>query len=202
MITRFHWKSNWTIWISQYNTYVRTDNFILISGYNAGERLSAVTGSVQRSTVTSSNRAHSASRRISHQQRQQQQQPQLQQQPRIPLGSLRNSDEHGARANSAQDSCDNSNDSGLGFEDRHQHLANANVSEVWWLDSNRSKDRLEIIGLGNLSCFSSTIGSTHFYISCINFLHGRIVKYFFFFVWNNTNFKFKYRIDVKLLEEI
>lgn len=107
-----------------------TDNFILISGYNAGERLSAVTGSVQRSTVTSSNRAHSASRRISHQQRQQQQQPQLQQQPRIPLGSLRNSDEHGARANSAQDSCDNSNDSGLGFEDRHQHLTNANVSEV------------------------------------------------------------------------
>lgn len=100
-------------------------------GYNAGERLSAVTGSVQRSTVTSSNRAHSASRRISHQQRQQQQQPQLQQQPRIPLGSLRNSDEHGARANSAQDSCDNSNDSGLGFEDRHQHLANANVSRVY-----------------------------------------------------------------------
>lgn len=111
--------------------YICTDNFILILGYNAGERLSAVTGSVQRSTVTSSNRAHSASRRISHQQRQQQQQPQLQQQPRIPLGSLRNSDEHGARANSAQDSCDNSNDSGLGFEDRHQHLANANVSRVY-----------------------------------------------------------------------
>ena len=99
-----------------------------VSGSNAGGRSSAVTGSVQRSTVTSSNRAHSATRRINRQQQQEQQQPQLQQQPRIPLGSLRSSDEHGSRASSAQDSCDNSNDSGLGFEDRQLHLTNANVS--------------------------------------------------------------------------
>ncbi|XP_076634525.1 nuclear factor of activated T cells 3 isoform X2 [Colletes latitarsis] len=92
-------------------------------GNNAGGRSSAVTGLVQRSTVSSSNRAHSATRRISHQQRQQQQQ----QQPRIPLGPLRNSDDHVSRANSAQDVCDNSNDSGLGFEERQQHLITANA---------------------------------------------------------------------------
>ncbi|XP_076242579.1 nuclear factor of activated T cells 3 isoform X2 [Calliopsis andreniformis] len=100
------------------------------AGSNAGGRSSAVTGSVQRSTVTSSNRAHSASRRISHQQQQQQpqQKPQQQQQSRIPLvGSLRGSDDHGSRASSAQDACDNSNDSGLGFEERQQHLTNANA---------------------------------------------------------------------------
>ncbi|XP_076670317.1 nuclear factor of activated T cells 3 isoform X3 [Andrena cerasifolii] len=98
-------------------------------GNNAGGRSSAVTGSVQRSTVTPSNRAHSASRRISHQQRQQQQQQQKpqQQQPRIPLGSLRTPDDHGPRASSAQDVCDNSNDSGLGFEERQQHLTSANA---------------------------------------------------------------------------
>lgn len=157
--------------------YVHTDNFILISGYNAGERLSAVTGSVQRSTVTSSNRAHSASRRISHQQRQQQQQqPQLQQQPRIPLGSLRNSDEHGARANSAQDSCDNSNDSGLGFEDRHQHLANANVSEVlWWLD--RIIDREIILGIYHaLMLFVDNRSTSIFPYVLIFFVRKEIVK--------------------------
>lgn len=31
------------------------------------------------------------------------------------------------RASSAQDVCDNSNDSGLGFEERQQHLTTANV---------------------------------------------------------------------------
>lgn len=109
----------------------------MVSGNNAAGRSSAVTGSVHRSTVTSSSRAHSASRRISHQQRQQQQsQSQQQQQPKISLGSLRNSDEHGSRGGSAQDSCDSSNDSGLGFEDRQQHLTNANVSQLHYRSIN------------------------------------------------------------------
>lgn len=177
-ITRFHSKlDDLNFTRNQHiRAYVHTDNFILISGYNAGERLSAVTGSVQRSTVTSSNRAHSASRRISHQQRQQQQQqPQLQQQPRIPLGSLRNSDEHGARANSAQDSCDNSNDSGLGFEDRHQHLANANVSEVlWWLD--RIIDREIILGIYHALMLFVDNRPTSIFPVLIFFVRKEIVK--------------------------
>ncbi|XP_011299128.1 nuclear factor of activated T-cells 5 isoform X2 [Fopius arisanus] len=46
---------------------------------------------------------------------------------RIPLASIagvtvRNTDEHGP--NSTQEVCDNSNDSGLGFEDRQQHITN------------------------------------------------------------------------------
>ncbi|XP_015118653.1 nuclear factor of activated T-cells 5 isoform X2 [Diachasma alloeum] len=46
---------------------------------------------------------------------------------RIPLASIagvtvRNSDDHGP--NSTQEVCDNSNDSGLGFEDRQQHITN------------------------------------------------------------------------------
>ncbi|KAG7207554.1 hypothetical protein KM043_009181 [Ampulex compressa] len=95
------------------------------AGSNAGGSSSTVTASLPRNPANTSNRAHSATRRINHQQ-------QLQQQSRIPLASLggvaiRNLDEHGPRANSAQDVCDNSNDSGLGFEERQQHLSNANA---------------------------------------------------------------------------
>uniref|UniRef100_A0A0C9PQH6 Uncharacterized protein n=1 Tax=Fopius arisanus TaxID=64838 RepID=A0A0C9PQH6_9HYME len=52
---------------------------------------------------------------------------------RIPLASIagvtvRNTDEHGP--NSTQEVCDNSNDSGLGFEDRQQHITNPSVNQA------------------------------------------------------------------------
>lgn len=81
--------------------------------------------------MTSNNRTHS-SRRTSHQRHQHTQQQQ-QQQSSVPLTSFnglitRNSDDLAIRTNSTQDICDNSNDSGLGFEERQQLLNKVSVS--------------------------------------------------------------------------
>lgn len=106
-------------------------------GSNAGGISSTVTASsILRSITTTNNRAHSTTRRaVSHQQRQQQQQQQRQQQQqkqsRVPLSSfagvtVRSSDDHGPRTGTTQD--ENSNDSGLGSEERQQHFNNVNVS--------------------------------------------------------------------------
>ncbi|XP_011702519.1 PREDICTED: nuclear factor of activated T-cells 5 isoform X2 [Wasmannia auropunctata] len=131
-------------------------------GSNAGGAPSTVTAS-SVSRTTADNRAHSATRRTvtNNQQRQQQQTPQQQQQSqqqkqqqqqqqqqqpkqsRFPLLSLggvtaRISDEHGPRTGTTPD--DNSNDSGLGSEERQQHFNNINLwNNVGEEDSKRRK---------------------------------------------------------------
>ncbi|CAG5095802.1 Similar to Nfat5: Nuclear factor of activated T-cells 5 (Rattus norvegicus) [Cotesia congregata] len=99
------------------------------------------------STVTSlstrslaSNTLRQSSRRFNQpsaqqqlpQTQQQQQQPQRRSPARIPLASLssvtvRNSDELVAANLTTQEVCDSSNDSGLGFEERQQHLGNSST---------------------------------------------------------------------------
>ena len=102
--------------------------FLLFVGSTTGGVSSTATGTITRSSVTSNNRTHS-NRRISHQRHQ----PNQSQQSTSPFSSFngviaRNSDELGTRSNSTQDVCDNSNDSGLGFEERQQLLNKATVS--------------------------------------------------------------------------
>ncbi|KAK0159408.1 hypothetical protein PV328_010287 [Microctonus aethiopoides] len=106
------------------------------AGHTGGGTTSTATSSSTRSSLTGNNNRHQTSRRFSQQHRQlrQQNSSQSQQQvqqrspARIPLSSLgastvtvRKSDELGA--NTTQEACDNSNDSGLGFEERQQHLS-------------------------------------------------------------------------------
>ncbi|XP_044597628.1 nuclear factor of activated T-cells 5-like isoform X1 [Cotesia glomerata] len=116
-----------------------TDNFQL---YTCGNTVSesgtsAVTSLSTRSLA--SNTLRQSSRRFNQPsaqqqlpQTQQQQQPQRRSPARIPLASLssvtvRNSDELVAANLTTQEVCDSSNDSGLGFEERQQHLGNSST---------------------------------------------------------------------------
>lgn len=114
-------------------------SFALV-GNSAGGASSTVT----RSSVTSNNRTQS-NRRISHQRHQPNQL-----QSATPLASFsgviaRNSDDLGTRSISSQDVCDNSNDSGLGFEERQQLLNKATVSSQSTLCSNLKLPPTKII---------------------------------------------------------
>lgn len=107
--------------------------YVTFSGSNASGTSSTVTASsILRSTTTTNNRAHSTTRRAVSHHHQQQQRQQQQKQSRVPTLSgvialpIRSLDDHGSRTGTTQD--DNSNDSGLGSEERQQHLNNVNVS--------------------------------------------------------------------------
>ncbi|XP_074095320.1 nuclear factor of activated T cells 3 isoform X2 [Cotesia typhae] len=114
--------------------------------------ISAVTSLSTRSLASntlrhSSRRFNQPSSQQQLPQTQQQQQPQRRSPSRIPLASLssvtvRNSDELVAANLTTQEVCDSSNDSGLGFEERQQHLGNSstwNNGAVGEEDSKRRK---------------------------------------------------------------
>lgn len=119
--------------------------FVFITGNTTGESgNSVVTSSSARSltnTLRQSSRRfnqQSPAQQSQSQQQQQQQQPQSRSPARIPLASLssvtvRNSDELVATNLTTQEVCDSSNDSGLGFEERQQHLGKASVIPVYQL---------------------------------------------------------------------
>ncbi|XP_057328158.1 nuclear factor of activated T-cells 5-like isoform X2 [Microplitis mediator] len=99
---------------------------------------SVVTSSSARSLTNTSRQSsrrfnqQSPAQQSQSQQQQQQQQSQSRSPARIPLASLssvtvRNSDELVATNLTTQEVCDSSNDSGLGFEERQQHLGKASA---------------------------------------------------------------------------